>query len=62
MKVIASLTNWADAAEQLRTSGYVVSCRTPDGWIYKNATTFEFVKLEYASPFWHILEPENLKP
>ena len=58
MKIIATLSIWADADDQLRRSGFEVSCKTPDGWIYKNATTYEFVKLEYKSPFWHISKPE----
>lgn len=60
MKIINSATEWEIANGVLMDAGFAVSSKTPDGWIYKNKDTFEFVKLEYKSRVWRILKPENI--
>ena len=60
MKLINSHSSFADAIDSLQAKGFELSCTTPDGGIYKNKFTFEFVKLTYEKPFWHVYQPENI--
>lgn len=61
MKLVNSFTSFGDAIDALQAQGFRLSFTTPDGGIYRNKETCEFVKLTYVRPFWHIYQPEIKK-